>query len=123
MCAYNSSRGRRPREERVVSGMRATARKAKVIEHDLSVGRDFYRRSPPPRLRRAVPSLAVSTTRVYLLLTRASAGIYARCVRARRRLIVNSAAVTGRALRPSQGSLLIMRFRHASLILQSLIIR
>lgn len=41
--------------EGVVNGIRATARKAKVIEHDLSVGRNFYRRPPPLKV-------AVTTT-------------------------------------------------------------
>jgi len=56
--------------ERVVNGIRATARKAKVIEHDLSVGRNFYRRLPP--LKVAVTTFAVLLARAYV-----SAGIYA----------------------------------------------
>lgn len=61
--------GRGKMEEGVVNGIRATAWKAKVIEHDLSVGRNFYRRPPP--LKVAVTTFVVLLARVY-----ASAGIY-----------------------------------------------
>lgn len=57
--------------EGIVNGIRATARKAKVIEHDLSVGRNFYRRPPPLKV-------AVTTSAALLVRTHASAGIYAR---------------------------------------------
>lgn len=75
--AYNSSRGGRGRrwsgqdeKEGVVNGIRATARKAKVIEHDLSVGRNFYRRPPPLKV-------AVTTFAALLGRAHASARIYA----------------------------------------------
>lgn len=45
-------------KEGVVNGIRATAWKAKVIEHDLSVGRNFYRRPPP--LKAAVTTFGVA---------------------------------------------------------------
>lgn len=52
--------GGQGRMEGVVNGIRATARKAKVIEHDLSVGRNFYRRPPP-----LPPSLKVAVTTTF----------------------------------------------------------
>lgn len=57
-------------KEGIVNGIRATARKAKVIEHDLSVGRNFYRRPPPLKV-------AVTMFAALLARTHASAGIYA----------------------------------------------
>lgn len=56
--------------EGVVNGILATARKAKVIEHDLSVGRNFYRHPLPLKV-------AVTTYAALLARTYASAGIYA----------------------------------------------
>jgi len=56
--------------EGIVNGILATAWKAKVIEHDLSVGRNFYRHPLP--LKVAVTMFAALLARTY-----ASAGIYA----------------------------------------------
>lgn len=68
---YDSSRGRRRQwsgkedEERAVNGTRATAQKAKVIEHDLSVGRHFYRR---PSFPLSSSKVAVTTCGSFMVL-------------------------------------------------------
>lgn len=78
MCAHiillevgagGSGSGRGRMKEGVVNGVRATAWKAKVIEHDLSVGRNFYRRPPPLKVAvttfAALPGRAHASARIY----------------------------------------------------------